>query len=106
MAIREGKWRCPSCQTVNRGAAMACSGCGGTRDANVKFFLDDEAPVVTDAQTLARATAGADWVCGFCNGSNPSGQRTCNSCGAPSSEGKAKASGQVIPIGGTPPVMA
>jgi rubrerythrin len=39
MAVREGKWRCPHCSAVNRGADLACGGCGATRDQHVTFFL-------------------------------------------------------------------
>jgi hypothetical protein len=82
VAIREGKWRCPYCSGVNRGAAMACDGCGATRDKDVSFFLEDEAPEVTDEAQLARARAGADWLCNFCGNSNPPERGHCLDCGA------------------------
>ena len=55
MAIREGKWRCPYCSGVNRGAHLACNGCGATRDKDVTFFLEDDVPEVTDLPARARA---------------------------------------------------
>jgi hypothetical protein len=61
MAIREGRWRCPSCATVNRGRDLACTGCGATRDADVAFFLEDDAP--TSGADADRKRAGADWLC-------------------------------------------
>src|SRR3954462_13621467 len=82
MAIREGKWRCPYCSTVNRGRDMACSGCGATRDEDVKFFLEEAAPEVTDEKLLAQARAGADWLCQFCETSNPPAATHCLHCGA------------------------
>ncbi|HYG65580.1 MAG TPA: Ran-binding zinc finger domain-containing protein [Thermoanaerobaculia bacterium] len=82
MAVREGKWRCPYCSTVNRGRDLVCSGCGSTRDEDVKFFLEEEAPEVTDAALLAQARAGADWLCQFCETSNPPSATDCGNCGA------------------------
>ena len=99
MAIREGKWKCPSCSTVNRGAETQCGQCGTTRDANVKFFLDENAEEVTEASQLAKAKAGADWLCEFCGNSSSQTSPTCTGCGAPKSE-KQKKHGDVIPIGG------
>ena len=82
MAIREGKWRCPYCAVVNRGAQMACIGCGATRDADVRFFLEDDAAEVTDEALVARARTGADWLCTFCGASNPPPLDHCRNCGA------------------------
>jgi hypothetical protein len=82
MAIREGRWRCPYCSGVNRGADLACKGCGATRDKDVRFFLEDEAPEVTDERLLAQARAGADWLCLFCQTSNPPANAACANCGA------------------------
>ena len=82
MAIREGKWRCPYCSVANRGAAMACTGCGATRDKDVAFFLEDDAEEVTDDALIARARAGADWLCTFCGDSNASERDHCRNCGA------------------------
>lgn len=102
MAIREGKWKCPSCSTVNRGANVQCDQCGTTRDANVKFFLDEDAPEVTDPEQLKRAQAGADWICEYCGNSSPAASPICTGCGAPKSA-KEKKHGDVIPVGGPPP---
>jgi hypothetical protein len=82
MAIREGKWRCPYCSTVNAGRDLVCGGCGATRDEDVTFFLEDDAPEVTDAALLKTAQAGADWVCQFCDTSNRPDQTHCANCGA------------------------
>lgn len=81
MAIREGKWRCPYCSGVNRGADLACQGCGATRDEDVAFFLEDEAPEVSDAGLIERARSGADWLCGHCGTSNPGPAPNCAQCG-------------------------
>ncbi len=82
MAIREGKWRCPYCAVVNRGADLRCTGCGATRDKDVQFFLEDDALEVTDEALLAKAQAGADWLCQFCQTSNTPDLDHCRNCGA------------------------
>ena len=82
MAIREGKWRCPYCAVANRGAAMACTGCGATRDKDATFFLEDDAEEVTDNALTARARAGADWLCTYCGDANPPERDHCRTCGA------------------------
>jgi hypothetical protein len=102
MAIREGKWKCPGCGEINRGAVSQCASCGTTRDANVKFFLDEDAPEVTDEEQLKKAQAGADWICEFCGNASPQFATVCAGCGAPKSA-KEKKHGDVIPLGGPPP---
>ena len=83
MTIREGKWKCPYCGTVNRGRDLDCVGCGATRDREVKFFLDEAAPEVTDEAQLRAAREGPEWVCETCGSSNPSARDACAQCGAP-----------------------
>lgn len=102
MTIREGKWKCPNCSTVNRGAETQCHQCGTTRDANVKFFLDEDAPEVTDEEQLKKAQAGADWICEYCGNSSPAFSAICTACGAKKSTIEKK-HGDVIPVGGPPP---
>src|SRR5438093_2136224 len=82
MAVREGKWRCPYCSGINRGSALACLGCGATRDKDVAFFLDEGAEELADEGLLARARAGADWLCNFCGDSNTPDRDHCSNCGA------------------------
>ena len=81
MATYEGKWRCVRCSTVNLGRFVNCQTCGVKRDDDVKFFLDDDAPEVTDAEQLRQANAGADWVCQYCGGNNRAFDSRCTSCG-------------------------
>ncbi len=82
MAIREGKWRCPYCSGVNPGRELRCSGCGATRDKDVAFFLDEDAPEVQDQALIGTALAGADWLCLFCATSNRPHETKCVQCGA------------------------
>lgn len=87
MAIREGAWDCPHCGNKrNRGPEKHCPACGSARGPEVKFYLPDDAPVVTDRVSLARAKAGPDWSCQYCDTDNPHSYAFCSSCGA-SSEG-------------------
>jgi hypothetical protein len=106
MAIREGRWRCPYCSGVNRGADLACKGCGATRDKDVRFFLEDEAPEVTDARLLSQARAGADWLCLFCQTSNPPASASCGNCGAEKGKGPSRETRAIPPRTAPSPVAA
>jgi hypothetical protein len=84
MAIREGAWDCPHCgRKKNRGPDKFCGGCGAPRGEDVRFYLPDDAREVTDAAELARAQAGPDWICPYCEGDNPAANTFCSGCGAP-----------------------
>jgi len=82
MAIREGKWRCTYCSVVNRGRDLACTGCGATREKDVTFFLEEDAPEVTEEALLRQAVSGPDWLCAFCGTSSPADEQRCRNCGA------------------------
>ncbi|MGI5865033.1 MAG: zinc finger Ran-binding domain-containing protein [Myxococcales bacterium] len=88
MAIREGRWDCPQCGNKgNRGSEIKCSACGKVRAEDVQFYLDDEdAAEVTDEAALARAKAGADWICEYCGATTPADQARCKSCAADRTE--------------------
>ena len=82
MAIREGAWDCPSCgRKGNRGPVKFCGGCGSPRGPEVKFYLPDDAPEVTDQEALRRARAGPDWICNYCGADNPADNAFCSGCG-------------------------
>lgn len=84
MAIREGRWDCPSCGSKRIfGRHVECPGCGKPRPAGIRFYLTDDAPAITDAAQLAEARAGADWVCQHCGASNRATVADCGGCGAP-----------------------
>ncbi len=83
MAIREGRWDCPSCGSKSvYGRHVDCPGCGKPRPAGIRFYLTDDAPVITDAAQLAEAAAGADWICEHCGASTRATQTDCGGCGA------------------------
>ncbi|HEX2205908.1 MAG TPA: Ran-binding zinc finger domain-containing protein [Longimicrobium sp.] len=84
MAIREGRWDCPSCGSRGQlGRNVNCAGCGNPRPKGIRFYLPGNEPEVSDAARLAEARAGADWVCEHCGGSARATQDACPGCGAP-----------------------
>ena len=93
MAIREGRWDCVACgRTANLGRDLRCAGCGRAR-GKVKFYLPANEPAVREAEMLAMAKAGPDWVCGYCEASNRSTSQACTGCGAPRAEGTSRVRG-------------
>ncbi|HEU4884032.1 MAG TPA: zinc finger protein, partial [Longimicrobium sp.] len=83
MAIREGRWDCPSCGSkAVYGRHVDCPGCGRPRPAGIRFYLTEDAPAIVDAAQLAEARAGADWICEHCQASNRATIQTCAGCGA------------------------
>jgi hypothetical protein len=84
MTIREGRWDCSSCGSKRiYGRHVDCPGCGRPRPKGVRFYLTDDAPVVTDPERLAEARAGADWICNHCGASTRAMHVDCGGCGAP-----------------------
>lgn len=84
MAIREGRWDCTTCGTKGvRGSSLKCPNCGSSRPADVKFYLPEDAPEVTDAEQIKHAQAGADWYCEHCGSGNSNARVDCRQCGAP-----------------------
>lgn len=78
-----GYWDCPSCNAKkNLGPNATCAACGRPRGANVAFYTDDSAPTIDDPELVARARAGADWKCKYCNADNRAGVMDCAQCGA------------------------
>lgn len=71
----EGRWLCPYCGAENLGRFEDCNGygsdgCGAGRPKNVKFYLPENSPVVTDPELIADAESGADWHCSHCDSGN------------------------------------
>ena len=86
--VVEGYWICPNCEAKNRGAKQGCSQCGAIRGENVKFFCDDDAPVITDEEELEAALSGPDWICEFCGNTSPASAKNCTGCGSSRESGK------------------
>lgn len=82
MAIRVGRWDCPFCGHIgNLGPETLCSACGRPRGSDVRFYLPEDAPEVTEEQELKQAKAGPDWNCDYCGSANSASKLSCNSCG-------------------------
>jgi hypothetical protein len=83
MAIREGRWDCPSCGRRGvLGRDLACPGCGDVRPEGIRFYLPEDAPEVFEHDRLAEARSGPDWICDYCEASNRAGRTHCERCGA------------------------
>lgn len=83
MAIREGRWDCPSCGSKGiLGRHASCSQCGRPRPQGVKFYLPTESSEISNPSLLAIAQDGADWVCQYCSASNRTIDKFCTQCGA------------------------
>ncbi len=87
MAIRVGRWDCPTCGTkMVLGPETRCPNCGASRPKDVRFYLPTDAEIVRDEARLREAKAGVDWICGHCETQNKAGDPLCNSCGNPRDE--------------------
>src|SRR6185369_15352227 len=92
----QNEWTCPNCNTRNKGGDKTCSNCGAPQPENVQFELGADQKLVTDAEQIKAAQAGADIHCGFCGTRNPATAETCSQCGADLKEGKAREAGRVM----------
>jgi hypothetical protein len=91
MSIRMGYWDCPGCgQKRIEGPERSCKSCGRPRDADVKFYTDDDAPEIEAPEQVARAKAGADWQCPYCGTDNVKGSAACAGCGATNAGAKSR----------------
>ena len=104
MAIREGRWDCASCGSrAIQGRHVDCPGCGRPRPAGTRFYLTDDAPVVTDAEQLAEARSGPDWACAQCAATNRAALTSCGGCGAPREATPSPSSPRGTPSAPPPP---
>jgi len=92
----ENEWTCPNCNTRNRGSAKTCENCGAPQPENVQFELGANQKLVTDADKIKAAQAGADIHCAFCGTRNSATAETCIQCGADLKEGKAREAGRLM----------
>lgn len=89
-------WTCPRCETRNPGPNKFCTACGAPQPENVTFEQAPDAKLITDAEKIARAKAGPDVHCPYCNARNLAGSKFCGACGGDQSGAKARASGGVV----------
>jgi ribosomal protein L40E len=92
----ENEWTCPNCHSRNKGSVKTCENCGAPQPENVQFELGAEQKMVTDAEKVKAAQAGADIHCGYCGARNPANAETCSQCGGDLKEGKAREAGRIM----------
>ncbi|MDX2245388.1 MAG: zinc finger protein [Bacteroidia bacterium] len=87
MAVRVGRWDCPTCGHIgNTGPQTKCSACSAPRPKDVVFYLPQDAEIVIDEHKLKEAGSGVDWICGHCTAQNKATQTECWSCANPRDE--------------------
>jgi ribosomal protein L40E len=89
-------WSCPRCTTRNPGAQRFCNGCGAPQPPDVAFEQAPEEKLLTDAAEIARAKAGPDLHCPYCNGRNPATAKFCGACGGDLAGSKVREAGKVV----------
>jgi ribosomal protein L40E len=92
----ELQWTCPNCGGVNPGSEKHCGNCGAPQPEDVEFEQADRQELITDADMIARAEAGADIHCPYCGSRNSAGAEVCHKCGGDLTEGVKRDSGRVI----------
>jgi len=99
----QNEWKCPNCETRNKGTDKACTNCGAPQPDNVQFELGEDQNFVTDEAQIQAAQSDADIHCGFCGTRNPATAVTCSQCGGDLKEGKARAAGRIMQAPPPPP---
>lgn len=90
-------WSCPNCGNENLGSDRFCTSCGSPQPQNVDFHQASKQQLLTDAQKLKQAKAGADVHCGFCGTRNPATAAKCSQCGSELHHGTRRSSaGRVV----------
>ncbi|MFN8411797.1 MAG: zinc ribbon domain-containing protein [Anaerolineales bacterium] len=99
----ELEWVCPNCESRNKGSKKTCGNCGAPQPENIKFQRAADEKIITDANAIAAASAGADIHCGFCGTRNPATAKVCSQCGGDLTEGKRRQAGELLQAAPTPP---
>lgn len=82
--LYEWVWDCKSCKTTKiLGRHESCQNCGMPRPKGDIFYDPGVEQVVTDPKLIAKASAGPDWICQHCEGSNSDLRESCKGCSAP-----------------------
>ena len=92
----ELEWTCPSCSTLNPGQRKFCNGCGAPQPDDIEFEQAAQEKIISDADQIARAKAGPDVHCPYCNARNPGDAKFCGACGGDLSKAVARESGRVV----------
>ncbi|MBX3047741.1 MAG: zinc ribbon domain-containing protein [Anaerolineales bacterium] len=89
-------WQCPACSSENLGSHAYCTSCGTPQPQDVEFHAAVKQQLLTDAEQIKRAKAGADIHCGFCGTRNAADAAKCSQCGADLTAGAKRKVGQVV----------
>ncbi len=106
--FREGRWLCRSCGRENLGHQVSCeAGCGKSRPHDVRFYLPENSPIVTDPARRLEASQGPNWNCDHCDGANPSSVNgamviSCAHCGQARDAGDTSYSPRSYSLADTP----
>jgi hypothetical protein len=90
------EWTCPNCQTENLGVNKFCNGCGAPQPEDVEFHQMAEEKLIEDEAMIARAKAGPDVHCPYCNARNTGDAKFCGACGGDLKDAVARESGRVL----------
>ena len=90
-------WECPNCRGENLGGDAVCGNCGRAQPDGVEFYQGSHQKILKDEKKLARAKAGADIHCAYCDTRNAGDAKQCRQCGASLAEGaQRKSKGRVV----------
>lgn len=92
----ELEWTCANCGTRNPGPNEFCNACGAPQPEDVEFEQPLDRKLITDEEKLARAKAGPDKHCPYCNARNAGDAKFCGACGGDLSEAAVRESGRVV----------
>lgn len=92
----ELQWTCPNCSTRNPGQRKFCNGCGAPQPDDIEFEQAADEKIISDTDQIARAKAGPDVHCPYCNARNPGDAKFCGACGGDLSDAVARDSGRVV----------
>ncbi len=96
LGFTELEWTCPFCGTRNPGTVEKCTNCQSPQPADVKFEQAAQDTLITDEDKIARAKAGPDVHCPFCNARNPADATQCAECLADLTDAEKRSKGIVL----------
>ena len=92
----ELEWTCPRCHNRNPGTNQFCNGCGGPMPEDVEFEQPLEEKLLKDTEKIARAKAGPDRHCPYCEARNRGDVKFCGGCGGDLSDAAIRKAGHVL----------
>ncbi len=96
LGYTELEWTCPFCGTRNPGTAEKCTSCHAPQPTDVQFEQAAEDKLITDEEKIARAKAGPDVHCPYCNARNRADATQCIECLANLTDASKRKSGQTL----------